>query len=370
MKCNKLIRGGFSFCGVDIAELGLSYAPENEDTYVYRPADVNVHEETFDGHDGGYFYGVSRQPKEFILRCYFEESAIDRGIMERIYSLFRTGKSGKLIFERRPWCYYYATVTSLPHPELSNYLNGLITVTMKASYPFARSDFMYSEIDDIKHELVMKSTAMLDNASMLPATSFSDIQSEVKDDPILLYNPGTERSPVSILISGDAGMGVVIRNKTTKQECKIVAMDKGHTSDIQKSVYIDGINGNTTLISEADSPVSAHVYHDSGFIQLESAYPCIREVFISDCRSTNVTLVNTLYEDVINKYIYMGDGWYKITDQEWNDEGGSQKITLNKAPSTVTENATVIALMNEIEIEPIDTMDITHISFLYKPTFA
>ena len=46
--------GGFTFCGVDIADIGLDYAPELADTFVYAPSRVRVHEETIDTHDGGY----------------------------------------------------------------------------------------------------------------------------------------------------------------------------------------------------------------------------------------------------------------------------------------------------------------------------
>lgn len=362
MRCDNNIRGGFSFCGVDIAELGLSYAPDKEDTYVYRPADINIHEETFDGHDGSYFYGVSKRPKEFILRCYFEDSAIDRGIMERIYSLFKTGKSGKLVFNRRPWCFYYATVTSLPHPELSNYLNGLITITMKASYPFARSDCMYSEPDDVQHELVMRSTAMVDQEEMVPQTSFSDISGRTS---IILHNPGTERAPVSIMLSGDVGMGVTVRNNTTKQECKIVAMNSTHPG-FDRYVYIDGINGNTITINEDGSePASGFVYHDSGFIQLESAYPCIRKVFLEETRSSTVEVVNTIYDDVTGQYIYIDNQWCKILEQI-----DDHNLRLDRSVSTENSAGTIITRMNEIEIIPTDTINISRISFLYKPTFA
>ena len=376
MKCNKLIRGGFSFCGVDIADLGLNYAPEKENTYVYRPTEVNIHEESFDGHDGGYFYGVSKQSKEFTLRCYFEDEAIDHGIMERIYNLFRTGKSGKLVFSRRPWCYYYATVTSLPHPELSNYLNGLITITMKASYPFARSDFMYSspvadrntiyteEDTSLFHDLIMHSTAMVNDEAMVPQTSFTNPTSSTS---IILHNPGTERAPVSIIIAGDAGLGVIIKNKTTNQECKIVAMDKAHTSSVSKAVYVDGINGNTSVISmdSSTTPESGFVYHDSGFIQLAPAYPCIRDVFVNASSSNTITTTNTLYDDVTGQYIYIDNEWCKIEEQLTE-----KSFRLNKPISTNGTNATIITKMNELEIRPIDTMSITHLSFLYKPTFA
>lgn len=38
----------------------------------------------------------------------------------------------------------------------------------------------------------------------------------------LIYNPGTERAQTVIRVTGDAGDGVLIRNLTTGQRCKIV----------------------------------------------------------------------------------------------------------------------------------------------------
>ena len=360
MEC-KLIRGGFSFCGVDIADLGLNYAPEKEDTYVYRPAEVTVHQETFDGHDGGYFYGVTRQPKEFVLRCYFEEEAIDKGIMERIHHLFRTGKSGKLIFARKPWEYYYATVTSLPHPELSNYMNGLVTITMTASYPYARCDSLYYEPDNLKYDLVMESTALLESESMVPPMSFTNLTSA---HSFILHNPGTEFAPLSITASGSAGLGVIIRNKTTNQECKIVAMDKPHTSNVQKFVYIDGLNGSTSLIGGA-SPEPAFLYHDSGFIQLAPAYPAHREIYVLQATAGVVTLVNTLFDNVEGQYIFIDGSWYKITEQI-----DDQHIRVDTAIDSDGTDRTMITVMNEMEVVPLTTMDLTHLSFSYKPTYA
>jgi len=363
VECN-LIRGGFSFCGIDIADLGLSYAPELEDTYIYHPSETTVHEETFDGHDGGYFYGASKKPKEFTLRCYFENSTIDRGIMERINHLFRTGKSGKLIFNRKPWQYYYATVTSLPHPELNNYMNGLITITMKAYYPVARGDDMYYLPNMPKYDLVMESTALLEEENIVPDTSFANLET-IKGEPysLLLHNPGTEYSPVSITAAGDAGLGVIIRNKTTNQECKIVAMTKATTSDAGKSVYIDGVNGLTMLISGSESK-PAFLYHDYGFIHLEPAYPAVRNIYADTCNGNIVTLVNTLYDNVKGHYIWL-NGWYKIIEMI-----DANTLELDKSVISMPNNRTIITKMNEIEIEPIDTMNFTHLSFSYKPNYA
>ena len=104
------MKGGFTYRGVDIAELGLEYAPEIEETYVYRPAASTLPDETFDGHNGGYYYGITYQPKEFTLRCFFEEERIDRGVMAKVYATFKKGSSGRLVFQRRPWCYYNVVI--------------------------------------------------------------------------------------------------------------------------------------------------------------------------------------------------------------------------------------------------------------------
>ena len=375
MNCDKLIRGGFSFCGVDIAELGLSYAPEKENTYVYRPTDVNVHQETFDGHDGGYFYGVTKQPKEFTLKCYFEEEAIDRGIMEQIYHLFRTGKSGKLIFSRKPWCYYYATVTSLPHPELSNYRNGIITVTMQASYPLARGDAMYynptinknrdRNIKVAENDLVLESTALVEDENMIPLMSFNDINL-VHAEPatLILHNPGTEYAPLSVMLAGNVNDGLIIRNKTTKQECRIVAVDNAHTVDVQKYVYIDGLNGSTALIGESGSK-PAFVYHDSGFIQLAPAYPAVRNVYVNKIISPNqIRLINIIKRDVVGDYIFIDDTWHKIIGQN------EFILTIEDSVFSISRNRTMITKMNELEIESVSTANLSHISFSYKPTYA
>lgn len=367
MSCNN-IKGGFSFCGIDIGTLGLTYAPENENTYVYKPTEGNIHEETFDGHHGGYYYGVTKQPKEFVLRCYFEDSLLDKGIMEQIHYLFRLGKSGKLIFDRRPWCYYYATVTSSPALEMINLYNGLITITMKAYYPYARSDSMYSlaatsnSASDKKHEFALNSTALFDKANMAPITSFTNLTERTS---IILNNPGTERASVSMTLSGDAGLGVVIRNNTTNQECRVIVMDKAHTTDVNKAVYIDGISGKTSLINTTGtpSPTPAFVYHDYGFIELDPAYPSVRNIYVQKCENNIITLYNTLYTDVQNQYIYISGEWHKIIEQI-----DQSLFRLDHSVSVISER-TMITKMNEIEIIPDDTMNLS-ISFSYKPTFA
>lgn len=354
------MRGGFSFCGVDIADIGIEYAPEIEDTYVYKPATTNVHEETFDGHNGGYVYGAWREPKEFTLRCFFEEKRIDRGLMAKVYALFRVGRSGKLVFQRRPWCYYYATVSEpIDDSEFLTYQSGTFLIKMKAYYPFARSDMFYNLRTDEHHYEVMENTALFDKDGMVPETDFIDLDQET---PVILANPGTEPAALSIQIAGDTGAGVVIENKTNGTACGFTPMSRAGTTDIGAYVQVNGINGKTTFVRDLDKKVS-FVYHSSGFITLEPAFPSIREVYVTTS-GKDVTVVNRIFEDVIGQFIFVKGNWYKIDEQP----------SLNQLKTQVDmpdwSGQTTIMRMNELIVRPLDSMYLSKLNFIYQPTFA
>lgn len=350
----------FSFCGTHISTIGLSYAPELENTYVYRPAATNVHEETFEGHNGGYIYGAWKEPKEFILRCYFEEKRIDKGIMAKIHSLFRIGKTGKLIFDKRPWCYYFATVTNVDDRETSNYLNGIITITMKAAYPFARADFLYNERTDPFHDDIMNNSAAYDKQSMPPVTSFLSLP----QNTVIIGNPGTERAAVKVTAAGDALEGIVIANNTTGQSMKIIGLSKAETTNVNGEVIIDSLNGKT-ILSKPNEKTMAAKYHDYGFLELESAFPAIRDLYIHYDAGYTVQVVNILNENLIGKYIFVQGEWRKI-----NTQPDKHTLTVSKAMTESGTEKTTAMLMNEIQITAIGTADITKLSFEFKPTFA
>ena len=371
------MKGGFSFCGVDIADIGLEYAPENKDTYVYAPAVTNVHEETFEGHDGGYTYGSYKEPKVFTLRCFYEEKHIAKGLMARVNNLFKVGKKGMLIFKRRPWCYYYATVTEIDPTDIRNYLNGLVTITMKAYYPYARGlenngHLFENIVSGYAHEEAMVNTALLDKLGMVPDMTFNSAPS----NPVLLFNPGTERAKVDIVISGqvgnEAGDGITIFNKTTNQKCKYVAFN----TDGNDFIYTNGINGKTFLDHNGTQKL-AFLYHDNGFIELEPSFPILRDLFVQ-YNNNEVTATNILYQDeeekewYIGKYIFLGSvvnrnemtgSWKKIVSVP------NKHTILVEGSEGTGSHKTTVALMNEIIVTPQNTQ-ISKLSFIYKPTYA
>ena len=454
------MKGGFSFCGVDIADLGLEYAPENKDAYVYAPAESNIHEETFEGHDGGYSYGASKQPKQFTLRCYYEDKNIAQGLMAKVLDLFKVGKKGMLIFKRRPWCYYYATVTAKPDiSQIYTYLNGIIVITMKAYYPFARGlsvndHLFYNLYTDNYHKEIMQNTAILDKAEMVPSSSFStpnilggnkttsnvdltkkyiisahdsnfhpgeeavfryayfnenNEQIRIKDfsleedgyeivpndympftqdvayikftnvgasitidvreyiSNIILYNPGTERAKVDIIIAGSSD-GITIANSTTQQSCRYVSFN----TENNDYIYTDGINGKTILDSDGQKTL-AFLTHDYGFIELEPAFPILRDIYVS-YQNAIVTATNVLYQEedekdwYSGKYIYLegtSDGWYKI-----NRCTNKHTLELTKNTNNSGSCKTSIVIMNEITITSDQGTKLNRLSFVYKPTYS
>lgn len=356
------MKGGFTFCGVDIADLGIEYAPEIKDTYVYKPAETKVHEETYDGHDGGYYYGAWRQPKEFKLRCLFEER-IDRGLLAKVYSLFRVGRSGKLVFQRRPWCYYYATVSApIDDSEFKTYLSGTFVITMEAYYPYARCDSFINLRTDPYHYEVMDNTALFDHDGMIPETDLAKNGELTQFTKFILVNPGTEIAALSIKIAGDTGAGIVIDNKTNGTSCAFTPMTRAGTTDVGAYVYVDGISGKTTFVKDEKRKI-AFIYHSSGFITLEPAFPSIREVF-AETSDDVVTTVNRITSDVEGQYIFVGSGWCKILKQE----SANKFIVDANLPDW--KGQTTIMRMNELVVRPLDTMSLSTLEFIYKPTFA
>lgn len=352
--------GGFSFCGVDIADIGLEYAPENADTYVYRPAPWRTFDESIDVHHGGYHYGDAAEVKEFTLRCFYEEKHVSHGIMTSIFNLFQRGRTGKLIFKRRPWCYYVATVSELPDTsELSNYMNGFVTIHMKAYYPFARSDVLQLDLFDENALDMLENTALLYRTGQQLSTSFIPVSN--LSNTILLHNPGTERAPCGIAIAGNAVNGVIIANTTTGESAKFI----GLSTQVLGSKYIlsDGMNGKTVITNGSTSDYG-FMYHDYGFISLESGYPIDRNVNVS-YNGSAITIPGGIKRNVVGKHVWLNNQWRKIVTQPT-----PYSITVNPAPSGEGQEVTDITQMNEINITPVGNCSLTRLEFIYTPTYT
>lgn len=356
--------GGFMFDGVDIAELGLEYAPDNRNTYVYDVAEYSVHEQSFDGHNGGFYYGTTTKPKVITLRCYYQDKKINDGIIAQTNALFSRGRTGKLVFKKRQWCWYNATVVNVDISNMFNYMNGIITITMKAYFPFARSDMFYIEDEyEEKQEALANSAFMVGsqwnyNPSVITSSNLTD----AKD--IVLFNPGTERSKVCIEIAGDVGDGVTIANNTTGQMCKFVAITKANTSNVNKYVISDAMSGKT-IITNGIVADNGFMYHDSGFIELEPAFPIKRDISCVFSGTSVTTTGDKFTSGMIGKYICSND---KALIAKVVNVVNSNQLTIDKS-YTGTKTASIMKA-NELRVSPVSSMELTKLDIIFKPTFA
>ena len=361
------MQGGFSFCDVDIYNLGLEYAPELSSTDVYSPASKSVQEQRIESQDGGYFYGVTTNPKDFVLRCYYEMADVRDGIMTAIGQCFKAGRTGRLVFAKRPWCWYTATVVDIDTSRMLNYMNGLITIKLRAYHPFARCDQTVPAASDPFYNDMINNSGMLTDAEKMPTTQLVSGGSDLtQETSFLLYNPGTERTHVAIEIAGDVVDGVSVSNSTTGQTCKFVAMSKAITTDVSKYIVTDAMNGKTVLTNGTTSQL-AFLYHDSGFIELEPSYPIIRNISASYTNgSANVSLSTSVTSsEVLHKYIYLAGTWRKITKVN-----NAQSIKVSPSLSATGTAVTDIVTMNELTVSPVSTMALSRLNFIYTPTFS
>lgn len=336
------------------------------------------------------------KPKDFTLRCIYQNSHINDGILTKIHHVFKRGKTGRLVFDKRPWFWYDATVLNVDDAQMTNFLNGIITITMRAYYPFGRTDITcIADMPEWEQNL-RNNTAFLENYEVI--TNYADGEMDgtlSTPQTISLYNPGTERAHVAIELAGDVGDGIVITNRATGQSCEIVGLN---TSANQKLI-IDSLNGKV-LLTDGDNHQYGYLYHDNGFIDLEPAYPLMRDVQLSGINGSNILTV--LDEDVIFDDSYIGSlitfegnsgstspttallGYAKLNVMILNDahdyvaeildvsqDGKQLTISINM-PITETIEATV-GIVNKIDIRkknPDSTVNITHLNFKFLPTFS
>lgn len=389
------MEGGFTFDGVDISTLGQEYAPENQNTYVYNAAPWKMDDETFDAHNGGYFYGTTVQPKDFTQRCFYEGAHINEGSMTRIMHFFRRGRTGRLIFKTRPWCWYVATVASIDIGQMMSYLNGVVTIKMRAYYPFARTDQTYIYENDPNEANLLANTAMLKGVEWDLSKNFAET-TLTSEDTFQIYNPGTERAAVSIEIAGDVGEGITIYNDATQQTCKIVALTNADTTAKNKYLIVDSLSGKVLMTNGTDTE-HAFFYHDNGFIDLASNFPANRNIRASGTFGTNtLTLSEPVDDSMVGKYFAMRHtssgvlgtamlGYLVLGNQSASDlfksrivrveDGGTTIVIADNIPSPTSGSSTsftidaAVVSFNNITVKPVSTMALTKLIFRYKPTF-
>lgn len=258
----------FTFDGKNCkTDFGIRYAPDLRDTYVWKPVAHTIHEQRFDAHPGGYYYGSTPQWKDIVIRCFFEDKLITDGFLTRIERFYHIGRTGKLTFSNRPWCYYNATIVQYDDTQLRNKHNGVLQMVMRCYYPYARGlkNMNQYTASDITKRMLQNSGLSAYNSTLFPTSfTFDSVTSKPIPFPSQLLNPGTVRADtlMKIRCNGSLGDGIIIKNRATNQECKIQP-----TLTPGVDYYLDSLNGYCYVI-EYNERIMKPLHHDFDFIQL------------------------------------------------------------------------------------------------------
>lgn len=371
------MKHSFSFCGMPIEKLGLEYLPQISQIPVLLEGSNSVSEQVFQAHDGGYFYGINVQPKIFNLRCLFVDKDIRYGTLHRVQQFFQRGKSGKLIFSDFDWLWYSATVQKVSIEKLVNTQNGLISISLKCYYPFARHDGIAATKAQMRQKQIVEISGLF-TEDMTPETKFSDITGSID---FLLYNGGSEVASTAVKIAGTFEE-LQIYNETLDQTCVFKNVD---TADGEYYIC-DALNGKTIKVQTQQIPAQDEqsepvvvikskkldfLKHTSGFIELAPATPVYRNVNVRKRAGTNNLVgVDCFYDAMVGQYAYVLQGedgisskWHKITQCT-----GTNEIFIQD-PCAEDGSAKIhIAQMNHIMVK-VTGGTLKTLQFEYKPTF-
>ena len=198
----------------------------------------------------------------------------------------------------------------------------------------------------------------LARTGLLPA-AMTPTPPSASSTSFLLYNPGPERAHAVFRIAGNVGDGMLIRNLTIGQRCRIVNLTD---ESILPGAHLElDSRMGQSRIALGDSCELAFAMHDEGYIELAPCTPFERSITISHTEDSNIVTSEGLFlPHMAGQFLYL-DGWKKI--RQITDVHSA--ILSDKAASSGT-TAVSIVTMNEIEISG-DNLALTMLEVDYTP---
>lgn len=270
----------------------------------------------------------------------------------------RRDTQGELIFDDRPYAIYDVVTSSKIEIALYDFedadgnrrYSGTFEARFTAYEPFARMAELSYETNCCD--------AALNETGILPKTMMPDAPA-LQTRAFILYNPGTERAHTIIRMAGDVGDGLLIRNLTTGQKCKIVNL-KGSSLLEGACLELDSQMGQTRIVLNGESKL-AFSFHDEGYISLAPCAPFVRKVQVGYTEGSNVVTSDGEFQKRMEgQYLYL-NGWKRI--RQVTD---SNTLILSQAMNASGSVETPIVTMNEIELQGENAV-LTHFEIDYVP---
>ena len=198
----------------------------------------------------------------------------------------------------------------------------------------------------------------LAHTGLLPATIMPATPSQ-ESGSFLIYNPGTEPAHTVIRIAGDVGSGMLIRNLTTGQRCKVVDLKADSLLEGQV-LELDSYRGQTRTVL-GEHVEMAFPFHDEGYITLAPCTPFVRSLRVNYTPNSNIiTSDGGFLPHMVGQYVYLG-GWKKI-----RLVSSENRAVISEIMAEGGSSETPIVTMNEIEISG-DGLDLSQLEIDYIP---
>lgn len=219
-------------------------------------------------------------------------------------------------------------------PEGTRY-SGTFAATFTCYDPFGR--LKKSELNATPTDAELSETGLLP-AAMMPEAPTAD------GSFFLLYNPGTETGHTIFKVTGDVGEGgLLIRNLTTGQKCKVVNLKDDSLLD-GAYLELDSEKCQTRIVLGEESEL-AFLFHDGGYITLAPCLPFVRTIKVSHTAGSNMVCSDGAFAPHMEgQYLYL-DGWKCI--RQVTDEN---TVILSAPVERTGMTDTPVVTMNEIEI--------------------
>ena len=277
-------------------------------------------------------------------------------MLESIYRWLYRGTRGRLVFDHKPYCYYDVVaskrivITLYDHMDGNRLYSGTFTATFTCYEPFGHMfQTSYSGEAD---EHTLAHTGLLP-ASMMPASPMLETRS------FIIYNPGTEAAHTIIRIAGDVGSGMLIRNLTTSQRCRIIGLRSDSLLEGQV-LSLDSYRGQTR--TELGEHIEmAFPFHDEGYITLAPCTPFVRNLRVNYTANSNIiTSDGGFLPYMMGQFIYL-NGWKCI-----RLVSSPNRAVISEAMTESGTTEAPVVTMNEIEISG-DGLNLTRLEIDYTP---
>lgn len=228
--------------------------------------------------------------------------------------------------------------------------SGTFVASFTAYEPFGR--MLRSSYAGTCTDAELSGTGILDE-DMMPAAPGLDSPN------CLIYNPGTERAHTVIRLAGDVGDGLLIRNLTSGQRCRITRLKEDSLLP-GAWLELDSGMGQTRIVLGGESQL-AFAFHDEGYLELAPCMPFVRALRISHTAGSNiVTSDHGFLKPMQGQYLYL-NGWRKIREIT----NANQAILSENAEADGTITTPVVT-MNEIELSG-DNVKLSKLEIEYTP---